>query len=269
EEKHKAISTILLAGVIGVLIGPSLFNRFISNSNLYSIGNAYLTTMLMGLLVFLIILCLYHETSEKQNINPVKIPKRPFIFQAIKQPIYVAAVSVNAISYAVMMFAMTATPIAMMKTHHDIHYSTSVIQLHMIGMFATSFITGKLISRWGKSNVIFIGIFFNVLCALIMIFLQSVLAFFIALLFLGIGWNLMFISGSALLARSYDSDQKYAMQSIAEFITFTFSGIGALSAGWVLNTYSWTTINLCILPLLAIPVITTLYYRHQKHYEKI
>lgn len=269
EEKHKAISTILLAGVIGVLIGPSLFNRFISNSNLYSIGNAYLTTMLMGLLVFLIILCLYHETSEKQNINPVKIPKRPFIFQAIKQPIYVAAVSVNAISYAVMMFAMTATPIAMMKTHHDIHYSTSVIQLHMIAMFATSFITGKLISRWGKSNVIFIGIFFNVLCALIMIFLQSVLAFFIALLFLGIGWNLMFISGSALLARSYDSDQKYAMQSIAEFITFTFSGIGALSAGWVLNTYSWTTINLCILPLLAIPVITTLYYRHQKHYEKI
>lgn len=137
-----------------------------------------------------------------------------------------------------MMFAMTATPIAMMKTHHDIHYSTSVIQLHMIGMFATSFITGKLISRWGESNVIFVGIFFNVLCALIMIFLQSVSSFFIALLFLGIGWNLRFISVSALLARSYDSDQKYAMQSIAEFITFTFSGIGALSAGWVLNTYS-------------------------------
>lgn len=262
QEKHKAISAILLAGVVGVFVGPTIFNFFIKGDNLQSISNAYLMTMLMGIMVFLIILFFYHENSEKQEIKQVEHEHSLFLSKALRQPIYITAVTTNAIGYAVMMFVMTATPIAMTKAHHDIHYSTSVIQLHMIGMFATSFLTGKIISALGEVKVILIGVIFNALCALIMIFFHSVPAFFIALLLLGVGWNFMFISGSSLLVRSYMPQHRYIMQSISEFTTFTFSAIGALSAGWILNTYSWVTINLCILPLLIIPILSTVYYEY-------
>lgn len=266
QEKHKAISAILLAGVIGVFIGPTIFNLFIQGNDLHSINTAYLTTMFMGILVFLMILFFYHEDVDQRESKKTEQEQVPFIRKALIQPIYITAVTTNAIGYAIMMFVMTATPIAMMKAHHDIHYSTSVIQLHMIGMFATSFFTGKIISSLGEINVILMGIVLNVICAVMMIFFNSVPAFFIALFCLGTGWNFMFISGSSLLVRSYRPEHRYIMQSISEFTTFSFSAIGALSAGWILNTYSWVTINICILPLLIIPIISIGYYEYNTRY---
>ncbi len=78
----------------------------------------------------------------------------------------------------------------------------------------------------------------------------------IALVFLGFGWNFLFVSGTSLLVISYRSEEKYKAQAYNDFTVFSAQGMAALSAGLFLNMTSWQTINLMCLPFLAIIALT-------------
>ena len=78
------------------------------------------------------------------------------------------------------------------------------------------------------------------------------LNYLFALIFLGIGWNFLFISGTSLLILSYEPHEKFKSQGLNDFIVFTTQATGALSAGFLLNLYNWQTINLICIPLLII-----------------
>lgn len=57
-----------------------------------------------------------------------------------------------------MFLAMTATPIAMIHHHHELSTASTVIQLHVLGMFLPSFFTGSLIVRFGALRIMFVGV---------------------------------------------------------------------------------------------------------------
>lgn len=58
--------------------------------------------------------------------------------------------------------ARPATPLAMAGCHHGFDHTAHVIQWHVVAMFAPSFITGRLIARFGASQIVVGGVF---LCA--------------------------------------------------------------------------------------------------------
>ena len=74
----------------------------------------------------------------------------------------------------------------------------------------------------------------------------------IGLVFLGIGWNFLFISGSSLLVISYKKEDKYRAQGLNDFIVFSAQSIGALSAGILLYATNWKILNLFCIPLLFV-----------------
>jgi hypothetical protein len=67
----------------------------------------------------------------------------------VLQPAYLVALFGAATGYGVMILAMTATPIAMVHHHHELSSTAAVIQLHVLGMFLSSFFTGSLIAASG------------------------------------------------------------------------------------------------------------------------
>jgi hypothetical protein len=77
---------------------------------------------------------------------------------------------------------MTATPLAMIACGHGFADSAFVIQWHVLGMFAPSFVTGHLIARLGVGRVMGAGLGLLVACVAIDLAGVSVAHFAAALL---------------------------------------------------------------------------------------
>jgi len=79
----------------------------------------------------------------------------------------------------------------------------------------------------------------------------------VALIFLGFGWNFLFISGTSLVVLTYKEEEKFRAQGINDFIVFTTMALASLSAGILLSLTSWKTMNLICIPFLVLIIFTT------------
>ena len=89
------------------------------------------------------------------------------------------------------------------------------------------------------------------------LFEQTYANYMIALIFLGFGWNFLFISGTSLVVLTYKEEEKFRAQGINDFIVFTIMALASLSAGILLSLTSWTTMNLICIPFLVLIVYST------------
>ena len=78
-----------------------------------------------------------------------------------------------------------------------------------------------------------------------------------ALIFLGLGWNFLFISGTSLVVLTYKEEEKFKAQGINDLIVFSTMALASLSAGILLSLTSWETMNLICIPFLLLIVFFT------------
>ena len=152
---------------------------------------------------------------------------------------------------------MTATPISMhIHNHISLGKTGFVIMFHIFAMFLPSLITGNLIKKFGINRIMYAGVFIFLISISFNFVSQNFYNYLVGLILLGIGWNFLFISGTALLMTSYNSEEKFRAQGLNDFVVFSTQAIGALSAGYLLNIFGWKFINLMCIPLLIIIVLT-------------
>ena len=254
EMAPKAISIILLAGIGSAFIGPNLANisKEIIPQHLYAGSYIALATLTLTSTIFLF----FYKDSHKKN-NIIKKSTRSY-FELILQPRFLQALIASAFAYAVMSFLMTATPISMhVMEKISLAKTGFVIQLHIAAMFLPSLITGNLIKKFGHSKIMYAGVALFSITILISLFEQNFLNYLIALIFLGLGWNFLFISGTSLLVLSYKEEEKFKAQGFNDLIVYTVQSIASLSAGVFISLTSWKTMNLvCIIFLIIIAVST-------------
>ena len=78
-----------------------------------------------------------------------------------------------------------------------------------------------------------------------------------ALIFLGFGWNFLFISGTSLLVLTYKEEEKFRAQGLNDFIVYSVHAMGSLSAGILIVLTDWKMMNIICIPLMIIIVLTT------------
>jgi len=66
----------------------------------------------------------------------------------------------------------------------------------------------------------------------------------LSLIFLGLGWNFLFISGTSLVVLTYNKEEKFKVQGINDLIVFSTMALASLSAGILLNSIGWKMMNL-------------------------
>ena len=251
----KAISIILLAGIGSAFIGPNLANisKEIIPEHLYAGSYIALAILTLSSTIFL----LFYKDNHKPN-NFVKKDTRSY-FELISQPRFLQALIASAFAYAVMSFLMTATPISMhVMEKISLSKTGLVIQLHIAAMFLPSLITGNLIKKFGHSKIMYAGVFLFSITILTSLFEQNFVNYLTALVFLGFGWNFLFISGTSLLVLTYKEDEKFKAQGFNDLIVYSIQAVASLSAGIFLNLTSWKTMNLICITFLIIIVISTL-----------
>ena len=252
ESHAKAISVVMSGGVLAAFIGPNLaiWSQNWFSQNVY-VG-AFVGLAVLYVLALLLIVCLPLKQQTKSNQAAQNVRSYGELFQ---QPLFVAAIASGAIGYGVMVFLMTATPLAM--HHHDYAFPdiAVVIQWHVLGMFVPSFFTGHLIKKHGLKPIILLGCALLIISAIINLFGQSYVHFFTSLVLLGIGWNFTFIGATQLVSLTYRAEEKGKVQGMNDFLVFTTAAIASLFAGQTVETIGWMWVNLISLPLIAVAML--------------
>ena len=251
----KAISILLFGGIISAFLGPSLANytKGLISENLY-VGS-YLS---LAFLTFIpSILFLFYESKTKIETS-LKYVGRSYL-ELLSQPKFLQALIASAFGYAIMTFLMTATPISMhVMENFSLSKTSFVIQFHVASMFLPSLITGHLIKRFGHSNIIYIGLVFYTITIITSFFEQTFFNYMFALIFLGLGWNFLFISGTSLLTLTYREEEKFKAQGLNDFIVYSVHAMGSLSAGVFLTLTNWKIMNIMCLPFMIVIIFASI-----------
>ena len=254
EKVPKAISTLMLAGIVSAFLGITLTNY---TKNLFSDYLYVGSYLLLAVFTFMpAIFLFFYKNNEKIKIDFNNKCNGRRLFEIIFQPRFLQAIIAAAFAYAVMSFLMTATPLSMhVMEKMSLENTGLVLQFHLVAMFLHSLITGHLIKKFGHSNIMYIGVLFYVVTIILGLFEQTFANYIVALIFLGLGWNFLFISGTSLVVFTYKEEEKFRVQGINDLIVFSTMALASLSAGISLSLTSWQTLNLICLPFLAIIVL--------------
>ena len=236
EFRSRAISFVVAGGLVAGFVGPMLA-RWTKDLFVPEYLGAYACVPLLGALSVALLLGLRMPTIPQGEARAGG-DARP-IGAIVRQPAFLVAVVSQMMGQGVMNLLMTGTPLAMKAHHHGFADTAFVIQWHVVGMFLPGFFTGILVQRWGERAVIRLGIALNVLAVAVGVADVGVANFWIALTLNGIGWNFMFVAGSALLTKTYRPAERARAQATNDFLVFGTAAVASLSSGQVLHHHGW------------------------------
>ena len=245
ERRERAVGWVMSAGVLAAFLGPWLATR---TRNLWSAefaaGCAALLAMALASLVLL-------QLSGGSAGPSAPAGRRASLREIARRPELVRFTAAAMVSGAAMVFVMTATPLAMAGCHHGFDRTATVIQWHVVAMFAPSFVTGRLVARAGVLPIVLAGLVLCAAAAAVNASGTSVAHFQIGLILLGLGWNFAYIGVTSTLARVAPEDRA-AAQGLNDLLVFSAVAIASLLAGVVEHSAGWRALNLAVLPLVAV-----------------
>ena len=251
DKAPKAVSMLLLAGIVSAFIGITLANKTKDLISDHIYVGSYIA--LACLTIMPAIFLTFYKNSKITNKNNLTYSNVRTYKEFVSDPKFLQAMVAATFGYVVMAFLMTATPISMHYVHKlSVDKVGLVIQFHVLGMFLPSLFTGNLIKRFGFSNIMYMGVFFYTLTISLSLFEPTFINYFASLICLGIGWNFLYISGTSLLVTTYNEQEKFKAQGFNDLIVFSATAIGSLSAGILISLLSWKIVNFMCIPFLII-----------------
>jgi len=255
----RSLSILMLAGIVAALLGPEVGQRYSAVDGLPLYVGSFFG--LAGLLTisFFILLLFYRDTNVVAQVSEGEIRHAQLLF---KQPKLILAIVSAAMAYSVMSLIMTATPLSMHEfDKYSLESTTRVLQSHILAMYAPSFFSGLLISKLGVFRVIKFGLAVMVLSILVGWGDPDYIDYWVALIFLGIGWNFLYLGGTTLLTECYRATERFKVQAVNDFIVFGLQGFGSLGAGVFLALVGWNGLLTAAIPGLLILLTAIIYAR--------
>ncbi|MCG6658140.1 MFS transporter [Halomonas campisalis] len=253
--RSRAISFVMAGGVAAAFLGP--WNASAAADLVAGVpsGGPYLVIAILALLAIGLLSQLRVPPSGEPRPGETSRPMAAIA----TQPSFLVAVLAGAVGYAIMVLVMTATPLAMRARGFEMAQVAFIMQWHVLGMFAPSFVTGGLIARCGVSPILLTGAGLLAAAALVANLGTSLAHFWTALVILGIGWNFLFVGGSALLSSVHTEAERGKVQGINDLIIFSLVAMGSLMSGALLHRLGWEGLNLAMLPAILVVALATLW----------
>ncbi len=251
-DKGSAMAWVLSGGIFAAFAGPMLAGRAVSAVPGVPFAGSFAAVAALTLLA-LIPIALARLPQSASNAHTVSVSVR----QALAMPGAIEGVLACVGGYALMMFLMVATPLAVAGCGFGPGGAASVIQWHMLGMFAPSLVTGRLITRYGPRHIAMAGAGVMLIACVLALSGLTLAHFHVALTLVGLGWNLMYMGGSTLIAQ-VPAPERTRLQAVNEFTTFGCVASAAGAAGWVYQAQGWYAVAQWSLGLLAALAVATI-----------
>jgi MFS family permease len=173
-------------------------------------------------------------------------------------PGVILGATVMVLTQATMTAIMTMTPIHMRHHHHSLDAVGLVISLHIAAMYLPSLVTGRLVDKVGRLP--------TAIAAALILLASGIAAavappmsmglITLALILLGLGWNLGLISGTALIVDSTPMSTRAKTQGTVDVLVALAGASGAAVSGVIvsLTGFGALALGFGIAALALIPV---------------
>jgi MFS family permease len=279
SRRGRAVSIVLVATAVGAIIGPNLVTVTGDFANQVGVprlagpfilaGVAYVSA---GLVLWLLLrpdpLLLARSIataspkgadarSDELTATDAAV-RTPSESQRTWSPEVASGAGIMIITQVIMVAIMTMTPIHIEHHGHGLAITGVVIGAHVAGMFLPSPFSGWLVDRFGflpiamATGVILLAA--GLLAAWAPV--DSVAMLLVALVLLGLGWNLGLVSGTTLVTNAVPLATRARTQGMVD-LGIALAGAGAgLSSGLIITATSYATLTIAggILGLLIIPI---------------
>ena len=133
--------------------------------------------------------------------------------------------------------------------------SADAIRWHVVAMYLPSFFAGALIARFGREPIAFVGLALLLVCGAIALAGIDLANFIAAMVALGAGWNLSYVSATALVADSHRPEERGKVQAFNDLAIFAFVALCSFLSGTLLARIGWDGVNLAIFPIVGLAVV--------------
>ena len=274
DQRGRAISAVVLGGVIGTILARVLavpVGEFAVSIGMDELAGAYITTLVLFAVASVIVFAGLRPDPrdlgrEVAKLYPESTPQgeaRP-IWQILRQPAAITAVTAMALGQVVMVAIMVITSLHMEDHQHARSNIYSVISAHTFGMFAPSIISGWLLDKWGRGRMILIGASTLLLACVTAPLSPDVLPLGISLFLLGVGWNFCFVGGSTLLSDQLSPVERSRTQGTNDLLVGLASAFISLSSGFIFDATSYTMMAIIAGALALAPLIMSLSFLRKR-----
>lgn len=235
--RARALSFVMGGGVVAGVVGPQLVTCTMHLWPAHMFAATFVAQAAVAALSAIVLLGVRLPMPSAEAVAS----GRP-LGTIARQPLFITAVICGAVSYMLMNFLMTAAPLAMQMGGHSQESSNLGLQWHVIAMYAPSFFTGRLITRFGAGRIVATGLLLTGLSAAVGLTGMDIAHFWLTLILLGVGWNFGFIGASALVLECHRPEEKTRVQSLNDFIVFGTMAVGSFASGGLLAAYDWNMV---------------------------
>lgn len=250
DQRPRALSFVMAGGIFAGVIGPQLVTHTMNLWLPYVFAGTFLAQAAVAALSALTLIGVHLPMPSAEEVaggRPLGV--------IVRQPEFITAVTCGVVAYLLMNFLMTAAPLAMLMCGLSQESSNLGIQWHVIAMYAPSFFTGRLITRFGAPRVVMAGLALTGLSAAVGLLGVDVAHFWLTLILLGLGWNFGFVGASALVLDCHRPEERTRVQSFNDFIVFGTVAFGSFLSGGLLTAYGWNTVLWLSFVPLAVAVV--------------
>lgn len=151
---------------------------------------------------------------------------------------------VMVVTQLVMVAVMTMTPVHMRDHGHSLGATGFVIGAHIAAMFLPSPVTGRLTDRYGTTPVATAAALALLLAGLVAASAppSSMALLTVALVLLGLGWNLGLVAGTALVAGAVGLAGSARVQGRLDVAVALAGATGGLSSGFIVAATGYSTL---------------------------
>lgn len=250
DQRPRALSFVMAGGIFAGVIGPQLVTHTMNLWLPHVFAGTFLAQAAVAALSALTLIGVHLPMPSAEEVaggRPLGV--------IVRQPEFITAVTCGVVAYLLMNFLMTAAPLAMLMCGLSQESSNLGIQWHVIAMYAPSFFTGRLITRFGAPRVVMAGLALTGLSAAVGLLGVDVAHFWLTLILLGLGWNFGFVGASALVLDCHRPEERTRVQSFNDFIVFGTVAVGSFLSGGLLTAYGWNTVLWLSFVPLAVAVV--------------
>lgn len=242
ERRGSAVSLVVWAGTIGAVVGPRLLDpagAFAETIGAIEYTGGFLVAIVsMGVGCLILLVALTPDPSSLAIVDDRRFESEaesgpPTVRGAFGLAGVQVAVAAMVVGHFVMVLIMTGTPIHIENHGHGLGSVGDVISAHTLGMFAFAPLVGRLVDRIGSRPTIWTGATLLAISAITAATAptDAMTVLTVALFLLGLGWNLGFVAGSALLSIAVDPTVRPVVQGRVDSLIMVASAAASAMSG--------------------------------------
>jgi MFS family permease len=260
ERRARGMSFVLFGAVSGAVWGPVVFGPLFAHRSIDAHGLVGpwlvgIPFMVAGLGIMWLVRPDPKDIAASYPAERVDRATAAPLREILRRPGVPAAVLAVVASFSIMASVMNlAGYVAVGRGHHQGDVFT-MISVHILGMYGLILIVGNVVDRFGRRRCLVAGLLLMTLSNIALGWLGGVAGMSIALLGLGLGWNLSYVAATTELVALTSPSERGRLVGFTDLVaSFTAAGL-ALLGGLVYSGSGPLALALAAAALGALPAL--------------